>query len=307
MHYPSRRFSTAPLSVVILLVVGCGEGGTGGNQPAADSAELKKCTEDLSTAKSDLGKCEDSLSTAKSGLGECESSLSSARSGLTDAQAKLKVFTESPAGAYQQIASKADEAETVAEVDLILADIEKFESRFPGAPEGKALKKLVPKLNSARKGFEKTEAEAKALEAIKEVRDKLSTVQDGTEMAIPQAVAVGDYLRDNGIKFEEISKLPSTNHAEAMKDPSAERGRAILASGRVVQIDRDGTYFKGIICQGTFCDKTYYFVTPGETRGIVEDKLVKFAGIMSQKYSYANVSGGQTHSIMLVGYFKGQN
>ena len=132
-------------------------------------------------------------------------------------------------------------------------------------------------------------------------------MEDGIELAIAEAIVLSAYLTANGLSFATIAKLPKGSFAEAMKDPGAERGKAIVVGGKVLQIDKDGDYFKGLLCADRWCNKIYYFITPGTTRGIVGGKWARFAGVVTQKYSYSNTGGGQTHSILLVGYFKGQD
>lgn len=302
VRWSKGMFLVASMSVFIL---GC-DNNSGATAQGGGGGGPGECNEELATAKKDLSKVESELSGSKDGLEKCAAGLTAKTTELEEAQAKLKRFTESPAGVYQDIISQADAASTVAAVDDVLAEIEKFASRFPTAAERKALKKRASKLKKSRRTFEKAEVAEKALAAIKEVKTMLSSIEDGTDLAVRQALAVGEYLKQKDLTFEGISKLPKGSYSEAMKDPDSERGKAIIASGKVIQISKDGGYFKGLICADSWCNKIVYFLTPGTTRGINQGKRGKFAGVMTQKYSYDNVRGGQTHSILLVGYFRGQ-
>ncbi len=178
--------------------------------------------------------------------------------------------------------------------------------RFPGAREIRVVTRKVAGLKSARAKLVKAEEQAKALQAISDIRALLAGAKDADELSFPQIVAVANHLSSNNIKYSTIAQLPGGNFGEAMKDPDSERGKSMVISGRVIQISKDGDYFKGLIWTGNFYNQIYYFITPGTTRGISQDSYAFFAGVFAQRYSYSNSAGGTTHSVVLVGYFEGQ-
>lgn len=135
----------------------------------------------------------------------------------------------------------------------------------------------------------------------------LTKLVDGSELAVVEMAGVARHLAENNLKFEAISRLPRTNFAEAMKDADSERGKVMIASGSIIQITKEGPFFHGLICGGSFCSQVYNFITMGTTRGLNQNSYGTFAGIFAQRYSYSNAGGGTTHSVGLVGYFKGQD
>ena len=52
--------------------------------------------------------------------------------------------------------------------------------------------------------------------------------------------------------------------------------------------------------------KAISFVTASTTNGIVEGTAATFVGLLVSDYNFANVSGGETQSLLLAGHFTGQ-
>jgi len=279
-------------------------GETGNQSPEQICIDYKRTIDQQSV---ELKAREQKIEEQRKDLIEFDAQLKVCITELASVKEKLQEYVKSPAGVYEGIRRDSESAATVADVDGVLARIVAFKSRFPTAPENKGLKKLERSQKKMRKMHAKNEAEAKARAATEELRNLLSGVSDGNELAVPQLIQVANHLQQNDIKYDAISKLPRGSFLEAMKDPDSERGKGVTLRGRVIQISKDGEYFTGLLCADTWCNKVYHFVTPGTTKGVVANKRARFAGVISQRYSYSNVRGGTTHSIALVGYFKGQD
>jgi hypothetical protein len=101
----------------------------------------------------------------------------------------------------------------------------------------------------------------------------------------------------------DLLKLPKTTRAEFAKDPAAERGKVLKVSGTIVQIQREGPLFVGILSDDL---RFVSFFTPGRTAGIVDGSTASFVGVAMQKFSYTNAVGGQTEAVLVVGRFVGQ-
>ena len=225
---------------------------------------------------------------------------------LRQADAKIAELSATPEAAYAELNKQMSlEEVSMEDVDGILAGIEAFRGRFPASPLARELAGKVRGWQLTKKDLEKKIADEQVQEAAREMRTVVGDVEDGEDNDAAAAIRVAGHLEAKGLGFEQIARLPQTKLEEALKDPSSERGKVIVFTGNIAQISKDGDYFVGVMCSG-FCSKVVYFVTKGTTKGLVEDKRATFAGVVTQRYSYANVRGGQTHSITLVGYFKGQ-
>ncbi|HOD00497.1 MAG TPA: hypothetical protein PKH54_11170 [Myxococcota bacterium] len=292
-------------SVLVLLPVLSAVACSSGPDPATG-----ECMERETALNGKLAECQASATSATSA---CAASQKAASDELAAVKARLETLErenaelkQTPAAVSQEILTAVDSADTIAKIDDVLASISAFGDRFPGAPEIRVVTRKVSGLKSARAKLVRAEEQAKALQAISDIKALLAGAEDADELSFTQILAVANHLSSNNIKYSTIAQLPRGNFGEAMKDPDSERGKSMVISGRVVQISKDGDYFKGLICTGDFCDRVYYFITPGTTRGISQESYVSFAGVLAQRYSYSNSGGGTTHSVALVGYFKGQ-
>lgn len=92
----------------------------------------------------------------------------------------------------------------------------------------------------------------------------------------------------------------------AKKDISRARGIVLCFRGDIVQIARDDSVsdplYHGTIMASDGMDFVHFFAA-GNTGALVDGDAARFCGVVTGRYSYANVSGGQTQSIQMVGAF----
>ncbi len=315
----TTRFCGVSKGLVLFLAVGLlasALAGCGGGQ----SADLKACIAREAALSGQLSECQASSATIKQTSDAAQATIDAAQATirtLTDEKTALQQradalerenteLKQTPAAVSQEILATADSASTIDGIDAVLASISAFADRFPGAVEYRALSRRIPVLKKARAALVAREEEAKAMQAISDIRNLLSGVVDGSELSAAEMGRLAKHLADKGIKYSAISKMPRGSFAEAMKDPDAERGKSIIPSGRIIQITKEGDFYTGLLCSGDFCDRVYHFVTMGTTNGLNQGSYATLAGIITQRYSYSNAGGGTTHSLAVVGYFKGQ-
>jgi hypothetical protein len=122
--------------------------------------------------------------------------------------------------------------------------------------------------------------------------------QDGTEMTATPIAFVSKVVLDHpGV----LNVMPKATPGEARKDTDSARGKVVSVSGTVVDIHKSGQLFTGTFVRDE--GSAVYFVTPLPTAGIEDGSWATFKGVFVQEYAYANVSGGQTRSLLLVGGF----
>jgi len=206
-----------------------------------------------------------------------------------------------------ELSKALDTVSSVEEAGVLERALEEFLLAHGKTPQAREAKGLKRKLSARLKKLRKAEAEQKALKAIGDIRDKLAGISDGSLSAV-HLVIMGEYLQTNGLDFDAIGQLPQANYKEASKDPASERGKAMVVRGKVIQIQKDGEYFRGLIGTGGYygMDRLYHFVTPGTTKGVYENKKAKFAGVFTQLYEYQTRGGGFNQAFVLVGYFENQ-
>ncbi|WP_437476380.1 hypothetical protein WME75_26235 [Sorangium sp. So ce1014] len=124
---------------------------------------------------------------------------------------------------------------------------------------------------------------------------------DGEQLSAVAVAAAALQLEECGIA--ELKKLDWTTQGEADKDIGGARGRMINVYGRVNQIRKDGELHWGTM--GTAAGWVY-FVVVGATKGVVSGRHAEIAGMVVQRYNYANTMGGLTDSILVVGRARGQ-
>lgn len=249
------------------------------------------------------------LERCKSTVETTSSELRTVKSTLEKLRTELNQLKETPKARYRAIVALAESVTDTQGVDKIYSAIDKFRKTFPTAKETSLVLRVRSELRRKRAKFLTAEKKQQLLESIKSIRAILNGVSDGTDLSLPQIIRLGQELKSNETRYVELRKLPKTKWDDAMKDPDSERGKSISIYGKIIQISRDGDYFKGLICtenQYGWCDNFYYFVTPGTTKGINEDSKASFAGVFVQRYSYKTTGGGQKHSLALVGYFDRQ-
>jgi hypothetical protein len=133
------------------------------------------------------------------------------------------------------------------------------------------------------------------------VEGAASLARDGTTISEGEVGLVRSTIAQAGTRF--FKYLKTTTLAEALKSPSAARGKVLSTAGNVVEIREEGGSTHGSIMVG---EHVVYFLTPLSTEGVVQGSWASLKGVMLQEYAYANVSGGQTRSILVVGALNGR-
>jgi hypothetical protein len=102
-----------------------------------------------------------------------------------------------------------------------------------------------------------------------------------------------------------LQKIPETQRALVMKDPTAEAGKRLCWSGSVIEISTDRSSGQPIYAGGMINDNgdVVRFFTVGSSGDIVEHTWARLCGIVTGVLSYENSGGGTTHSVQVVGMF----
>lgn len=132
-------------------------------------------------------------------------------------------------------------------------------------------------------------------------RSVLKGAKDGMVVA-PEVFKAAALL--GNVSIRHLRSVEHTSIGEVRKDPAPHRGKLVEVQGSIVQIRREGAFFQGLLMGNGF--KPIHFITPGSTDKLVEDSRASFVGLFAHQYAFANVAGGETQSIVLVGHFKGQ-
>jgi hypothetical protein len=141
-----------------------------------------------------------------------------------------------------------------------------------------------------------------ALSAAGSLQSIVRRAKDGPELY--EATGAVAALLDATVGPKVLDALPKTSLAEAAKDPDSARGSVIRASGTVIEIRKvTGTLFQGSLASDDGAH-IVYFVTSMPTTGVYANSWAVFRGAFVQEYDYANVSGGETRSLLLVGGFQ---
>lgn len=125
--------------------------------------------------------------------------------------------------------------------------------------------------------------------------------EDGTTMAIVPAGLIAGVVSRDTMRLAMLELVPKATVAEARRKPSSVRGRAITASGTIIEMHQMAELTEGAMLTGDM--KIVRFVTTSPVGELDEDSWAKFTGVFVQNYSYANVSGGETQSVLLAGAF----
>jgi hypothetical protein len=144
------------------------------------------------------------------------------------------------------------------------------------------------------------------VEAVAIVKPELADSRDEED---PAAMALAHWSATGLKKWDEPLKLgPVVELPEFLKDPDAARGRPVVIGGTIGEI-RVVRGPWGQLARGTLGTKagksnvTVYFYAAGPTGKLVaHDEAVLF-GAATGQFSYGNVSGGLTKSILVVGAF----
>ena len=106
-------------------------------------------------------------------------------------------------------------------------------------------------------------------------------------------------------RWEDFQAIPATKYSLVMKDPDEARGKRLCARGSIVQIQAERSEH-GKIYNGVFMTNNYKFIqyaAVGSTGELIAESRAKLCGIVTGINSYANVQGGTTHAVFLVGMF----
>jgi len=107
------------------------------------------------------------------------------------------------------------------------------------------------------------------------------------------------------LDWNSLSGIPETSRAKVMKDPEAERGKRLCASGTIIEIHssrRSGqTIFSGGINTPSFDVVRFYAVR--STGDLVQRSVARICGVVTGTETYSNSSGGVTHAVFVVGMF----
>lgn len=134
--------------------------------------------------------------------------------------------------------------------------------------------------------------------ALTHVGDDVTEIHTGS-------LLLSTWLRAHPQETGELLVSDSeTSLRKIKKDYRAEQGKTLCVSGRISQIEREHA-IEGLYA-GTMVTSSFqfvYFMTSNSTGELTSDDYAKFCGASMGIYAYANVSGGQTQSVHLVGAF----
>lgn len=126
--------------------------------------------------------------------------------------------------------------------------------------------------------------------------DTVDEISDG-------AYLMALWLDRNGSLADVTPQRDETSIAKVKKDSDAERGRRMCVRARISQIFKEkGTGLYSGLMLTTGYDAVS-FISFGSTGELVEGSRARFCGLVTGRYSFANVSGGQTQSVQMVGAF----
>lgn len=129
-------------------------------------------------------------------------------------------------------------------------------------------------------------------------------ISDTTDQVSPGAALLALWMARHGQLRDVLPGLGKVTVKHAKKDIAAARGEPTCVRGTIIQIQRDPTaanLHMGLLMTPAG-DVVHYFAA-GSTGDLVDDDTAKFCGVITGTYAFANVSGGQTQSVQLVGMF----
>jgi len=121
----------------------------------------------------------------------------------------------------------------------------------------------------------------------------------------PGAAILALWAAKKDPKWEDLQVIPATKFGLVMKDPESERGKRLCARGSIVQIQVERSEY-GVLYHGVFATPRFEFIrysVAGSTGELVEGSRATICGVVTGLSSYANVQGGVTHSVYVVGLF----
>lgn len=139
------------------------------------------------------------------------------------------------------------------------------------------------------------------------ITDLKPMMKDFAELDVSNGAALLAYWSADHLTWQALAPIEKSKYKLVMKDPSAERGKQLCASGKVIEIQIDSTLPSGekVFTGGLYDDNfnIYRFISVGSTGEIVADSHAKFCGIITGKNDYSNSQGGVAHAVHLVGMF----
>ena len=245
-----------------------------------------------------------SVSQLKTELQAANTEMAKLKEELAQAHKLIEELKQTPEQLYKKLVDQAEKVASVDESTKLLTQTNAFIKKNPQHPLARSAKKLVVDLNAKQKVLQKKEDEIAAEKAIETLKKQLASVKDGNDLASLPLLALAKSIKAE-FSMDVLKKLPSTNKKEAMKDADAVRGKVLSARGRVIQISKQAITNDLTVYEGNLMENwdVFHFIAVGSTEGVYQDSYAKFVGVFSQLYSYPNVGGGTTNSIVLVGYF----
>lgn len=107
------------------------------------------------------------------------------------------------------------------------------------------------------------------------------------------------------LTWADLQTIPETKRSLIMKDPEAERGKRLCASGTVVEIHAERTagsvFYNGGLM--TASGDVVRYIAVGSSGELVANSVARICGIVIGTFSYGNSGGGVTHAAQIVGMF----
>lgn len=159
---------------------------------------------------------------------------------------------------------------------------------------------------------------AKQVERDEPEKPPPATLADLLALIKPSFVDTENQIDRTGIFFglawakyrypwSQLDALPETSFGKLKKDPSAERGKRLCATGLVGDITEaspaempKGSIYGGKMAEGA---NVITFYAVGSTGNIVQGSTARFCGVATGIYSFPNSLGTTTHSVLASGMF----
>lgn len=149
--------------------------------------------------------------------------------------------------------------------------------------------------------FQKGDAAVRYWRAVADGIHRLcANVEDG-ELDVTAVVVIDGVVGVLGGEAA-LGRLPATSYKKMLKDTDAEKGKVLTVRAKVLQISKDGDYYRGQLIDDSF--RSYMFVTGGGTDGIYEDSRVTLRGVVTQIEHFETRGGGTNAAPVVVGYVR---
>jgi hypothetical protein len=139
------------------------------------------------------------------------------------------------------------------------------------------------------------------IEAIEGIKPMMSDTQDG----ISPGTAMLAFWSAERMNWKDLQATPKTKYALIMKDSEEQRGKAICATGRIIEIASEKAEGKKFYNGGLYDEagRIYRFIAVRSTGDLVAQSFATICGVVTGRQSYRNSVGGVAHAIFLVGMF----